>query len=78
MAIKEEKHFWIKGARRCSLAARSQVRRGDQLWDLPATDSFLHQVDEWTVKHHCGRRVDYDTFIFKNKKHLTFFLLHWS
>lgn len=74
-------HYWIKGARRCSLSARMHVESSNtaNVWFcVPAEDSFLYKVEQWCISHKCGRRVQYDTFIFKNNKHKMLFLLCWG
>jgi hypothetical protein len=44
----------------------------------PLTDDFMDEVQEWTKQTNCGLRMSFDMFKFKNKKHMTMFLLRWA
>jgi len=67
---------WIRTARRCSLSARVEVQpRG---WEVGISEADMLPIHEWCLKNHCGKRVSFDTFQFKNKKEMTLFLLRWS
>lgn len=75
-----KEHVWVTGARRCSLSARTLIRSPDNTrwFSTSASESYLDEVELWCNKMGYGRRVDYDTFIFKNKKYRMLFLLRWS
>lgn len=44
----------------------------------PLTEDFMNEVQEWTKQTKCGLRMSFDMFKFKNKKHMTMFLLRWA
>lgn len=73
-------HFWIKGAQRCSLTARKHIESTDpgKWFTTAANSTYLDEVEQWCLKHRCGRRVHHDTFIFKNNKHKMLFQMCWG
>lgn len=46
--------------------------------DLGLSDTLMDPIQKWCEESGIGTRTSYDTFKFKNKKHLTIFLLRWS
>jgi len=38
----------------------------------------IAEMVEWCRENHCGYRIAYDMFEFKNQKDLTMFLLRWN
>jgi hypothetical protein len=75
MNVKKE-IFWVDAARKNSLAARTRIMpRG---LEIGVSDRDMDPIQQWCEEHHCGRRVSFDTFQFKNKKEITMFLLKWS
>jgi hypothetical protein len=76
MSTVNKKIKWVTTARKCSLSARVDVQpRG---WEVGISDNDMVPIHEWCLKNHCGRRVSFDTFQFKNKKQMTMFLLRWA
>lgn len=75
--------YWIQGARRFSLCARTRVTsldhtREDYWGGFGLTENDFVEIQQWCDENYCGRRVSFDTFQFRNKKEMTIFLLRWS
>jgi hypothetical protein len=76
MSDVNKKLKWISTSRRLSLSVRTEVLpRG---WEVGVNEKDMEPIQKWCEDHNCGRRVSFDTFQFKNKKQMTFFLLRWS
>jgi hypothetical protein len=76
MSTANKKIKWIPAEGRLRLAARAEIQpRG---WEVGISDNDMLPIHEWCLKNHCGRRVSFDTFQFKNKKQMTMFLLRWA
>ena len=71
---------WVNTARRCSVSARKLIANADHndLYSTGISEADMEAVQLWCEEHKCGRRVSFDTFQFRNKKELAFFLLKWS
>jgi hypothetical protein len=41
-------------------------------------ESDMDPIQAWCEEHKCGIRTSFDTFKFKDKKHLTMFILRWG
>jgi hypothetical protein len=68
--------FWVKTARRSTLAARVEVQpRG---WEVGINEQDMDPIQKWCEEHNCGRRISFDMIQFKNKKQMTMFLLRWE
>jgi len=67
--------FWIKTARRSTLAARVEV--GLQV-GVGINEQDMDPIQKWCEEHNCGRRISFDMIQFKNKKQMTMFLLRWG
>jgi hypothetical protein len=68
--------FWVESSRRFSLSGRVEVApRG---FEVGLNENDIDPIQQWCEEHHCGRRVSFDTFQFKNKKEITMFLLRWG
>jgi hypothetical protein len=46
------------------------------IWGLREED--LEPVQEWSVTCNCGKRMSFDLWQFKSRKHMTMFLMKWS
>lgn len=71
-----KKIFWVESARRFSLAGRVEV--GPRGYEVGLNEGDIDPIQQWCEEHHCGRRISFDTFQFKNKKEMTMFLLRWG
>ena len=72
--------YWIATAKRLTLSARMRITNVDKDRSF-VTGLSEHDVDPiqaWCEKHHCGRRISFDMFQFKNKAQMTMFLLRWG
>lgn len=68
--------IWVEAARKNSLSARLRIMpRG---WEIGLNESDMDPIQQWCDEHHCGCRVSFDTFQFKNKNEMTMFLLRWA
>ena len=72
----KKKLFWIESSRRFSLAARAQVQQ--QELEIGLSEKDVDPIQEWCQKHDCGKRISFDTFQFRNRREMSFFLLRWS
>jgi hypothetical protein len=43
-----------------------------------SVDEELDEIAKWSDINHCGRRMSYDMWQFKNPEQVTLFLLKWS
>lgn len=41
-------------------------------------ESHLVPVQQWCQENDCGKRISYDTFVFRNLTEMSVFLLKWS
>jgi len=41
-------------------------------------ESDIDPIQQWCTQTRCGKRISFDTFIFKENKQITMFLLRWS
>jgi hypothetical protein len=76
MGIINKKITWVTAARRFSLAARANLEPLG--WEVGFSELEMVEIQEWCVKHNCGKRISFDTFQFKNKAQMTMFLLRWG
>jgi hypothetical protein len=50
--------------------------RGWESFGLKESD--IDPIQQWCTENRCGKRISFDTFIFKEDKQITMFLLRWS
>lgn len=41
-------------------------------------ETDMDPIQEWCDASHCGRRMSFNVWHFKNRKHMTMFLIRWS
>jgi hypothetical protein len=69
---------WVSNGRRCSVSARKIVHSAEYELLTGIGEDEMRIIQLWCEQNQCGRRVSFDTFQFRNKKDLAFFLLKWS
>ena len=47
-------------------------------WTNAADQDIVEAMQAWCEESHCGIRMSYDQFAFKNEKELSMFMLRWS
>jgi hypothetical protein len=47
-----------------------------QVWGLREED--MDPIQAWCVETNCGKRMSFDVWHFKNRKHITMFLMKWT
>ena len=78
--------YWIKTARRNTLAARVEITGHNydpvsghiKSFATGISEGDMDPVQAWCEENNCGVRTSFDTFKFKNKKEMTMFLLRWA
>jgi len=46
------------------------------IWGLRETD--MDPIQAWSIETNCGKRMSFDMWQFKSRKHMTMFLLKWA
>lgn len=41
-------------------------------------EEHLVPIQHWCEQNHCGRRISFDMFKFRNRKEISAFLLRWA
>ena len=70
----QRKLVWQRAEKPLTLAARLSANG----WDVGIYDNDMDPVQAWCEEHHCGKRVSFDQFRFRNKREVTMFLLRWA
>lgn len=72
--------YWIETAKRLTLSARMRITsvEKDKSFVTGLSENDVDPIQAWCEKHHCGRRISFDMFQFKNKAQMTMFLLRWG
>ena len=47
-----------------------------QVWGL--REEHMDPIQRWTQECNCGKRMSFDMWQFKSRKHMTMFLMKWS
>lgn len=47
-----------------------------QVWGL--REEHMDPIQRWSVECNCGKRMSFDTWHFKSRKHMTMFLMKWT
>jgi hypothetical protein len=72
-----EKDLKIQWERLSNNRLRAVCRGNNTHFDL-LQESDMDPIQIWCEEHRCGVRTSFDTFKFKDKKHLTIFILRWG
>jgi hypothetical protein len=71
------KLIWVDTARRLAISARVRIQASKD-WETGLSEGDMDPIQVWCQTHECGRRISFDTFQFKSRKEMDFFLLKWS
>lgn len=55
-----------------------QGKELEWIFSLDADERDIDPIQKWCEENTCGKRTSFDTFIFRNEKELTIFLLRWG
>lgn len=66
---------WSPGPRPHSLRASGEIQPGG--WPTGISEADMDPVQAWCSQHHCGRRMSFDTWQFRDQREITMFLLRW-
>ena len=58
------------------LQAYVDPKGSTSIWGLREED--MDPIQDWCVEVNCGKRMAFDMWHFKSRKHITMFLLKWS
>ena len=47
-----------------------------QVWGL--REEHMDPIQRWSEECNCGKRMSFDTWQFKSRKHITMFLMKWA
>jgi hypothetical protein len=47
-----------------------------QVWGL--REAHMDPIQQWSQECNCGKRMSFDMWQFKSRKHMTMFLMKWS
>lgn len=75
-SMKPTKIIWYELPGRKLKATWEVGPRGWENYGLKESD--IDPIQQWCTQNRCGKRISFDTFIFKEDKQITMFLLRWS